>query len=1314
MLTLNRGQLEQQLAQTRTTVRASMQQMANSVVVVNKQLTVMDQRMSSVERSTRRMGHALTAAWATLGGVTVGRFTQDLVDAGRQYDNLIATLQVSQGTVKASEDAFVRQAVNAQRLGVNLAALAEQYGKTLAAAKGTALEGAAAEDIFNAVAESASVLSLNAEKTGGILNAIQQIMSKGKVQAEELRGQLGERLAGAFNIAAQSMGYTNEQMDKLMEQGLVPAGKFLPAFAAELRKQFGASLPDAMKRSGAAIERFNNAIFLAKISFAKSGFLDGIIASIERLQKVMESTEFQRSSAAFGANIGAMMEAIAKNADKVLMVLGALAGARLASSLARIAGLKGSPALGVVAGGAALGAAAGAPEILSYLTGSGAGDAGTSVASRVHESQVGAVRVLTEQLKERQKVLDSIEEQISLMASLELERNAKYNIADMQQQLGLAVTEADKAIAKLTERDADLERIRMKLFEHIQATYAAGKAPFTTGAGIAVRPEQRQTAALQDQLANALQERDRALRDVEAWRKRTTEIGGAIGANQAGLVSPELVALLAKQAEAIKRIGDAEAQLHLIRSQAEDSAGKQEAIAAEIRANARLTDSTTELSDKQKEFVSGVLADTEAMERRAAATARGADAVHELAIQEEVESAIIKGGAENNSVLAAAIEDLIRKRVGLKDATEDMVAAERAAESIADKRLQSFKDMTTAVGDVKIANDNATKSFLDTMGALSQGAYAYERYIEKAEQDQQVKELLVGTGLDVNSQLAKEIRARLDLDLIIKRNVDSVRALAKAYEDEVIARVEREVGLEDEQRELSAVMRLRDAAALAALRNDRKIYDQAKDRLDIEEKIRASGFLGTDEEGPLRQKLIQAMEANEQTQAYLDSIKERGQVERKEETAAEALAKKRTEWLEAQAYRMRGLLVIQELLTKGGDGNEALQRFEVRGTQVIDRITGAAAQVDMTYESQLDKVNDIIKATEARIELDLLGNSALARQVGTIAQTNEQLERQNKIIEDRKKSEEDEEKKMARRSDRLAEELYRRERPPATEYADNMTALDQLIAKREGAGKPLTGEEVGYIRRQIDEELIDGNKRMLASLRDWRSGAVLALDEYADNATNTARNVGEAFSQSFRSAEDALVEFTMTGKFEIEEFLLSIVEMTNRILIRQFLTGPLSAGVSDVLSGGSFATGLMGALGFGGTGQLGGQQTKSISSKAAFDVATMASIFHDGGEVGRGGQRSRSVDSTEFVGAPRLHQGLMPDEYAAILQKGEKVIPKGGSLEGVTNIYQNFNTDARGANDPQLPAKIREQARAAAVDVMRIGKRRGHSARLIA
>lgn len=85
--------------------------------------------------------------------------------------------------------------------------------------KGTALEGQATRDIFDAVGIAATVMNLSAEQSEGAFLALSQMASKGKVQAEELRGQLGERIPGALNIAARAMGVTQAQLNDMLDKG---------------------------------------------------------------------------------------------------------------------------------------------------------------------------------------------------------------------------------------------------------------------------------------------------------------------------------------------------------------------------------------------------------------------------------------------------------------------------------------------------------------------------------------------------------------------------------------------------------------------------------------------------------------------------------------------------------------------------------------------------------------------------------------------------------------------------------------------------------------------------------------------------------------------------------------------------------------------------------------------------------------------------------------------------------------------------------------------------------------------------------------
>jgi len=70
-------------------------------------------------------------------------------------------------------------------------------------------------------------------------------------------------------------------------------------------------------------------------------------------------------------------------------------------------------------------------------------------------------------------------------------------------------------------------------------------------------------------------------------------------------------------------------------------------------------------------------------------------------------------------------------------------------------------------------------------------------------------------------------------------------------------------------------------------------------------------------------------------------------------------------------------------------------------------------------------------------------------------------------------------------------------------------------------------------------------------------------------------------------------------------------------------------------------------------------------------------FFHQGGVVGSTNVPRKRVNPLLFMGAPRLHSGLMPGEYPAVLQQGETVVPRGGFAGQQTVVYNIYANDSK-------------------------------------
>ncbi len=290
-----------------------------------------------LNRETRSLSGSFSGLRGAIAAVGLGLLVQQTVGVGTALESVDNSFLAVTGSAGASarELAFVRQ--EAARLGQDFLALATSHAQLTAAAAGTSLAEAEIREISIAVSEAMTVLGRSTDDARGAMRAIEQIMSKGSVQAEELRGQLGERVPGAFIIAARAMGVTEKQLNKMLEQGEVLAEDFLPRFARELRSTFAAGLPTAMTSTRAELNRLSNAFRDAQQAFNQSGFLAGITRGAVALAEALRDPEILGALDRIGELAGDVLTAAAENLDLIAAAGIGLAAAKIASTVAGIA-----------------------------------------------------------------------------------------------------------------------------------------------------------------------------------------------------------------------------------------------------------------------------------------------------------------------------------------------------------------------------------------------------------------------------------------------------------------------------------------------------------------------------------------------------------------------------------------------------------------------------------------------------------------------------------------------------------------------------------------------------------------------------------------------------------------------------------------------------------------------------------------------------------------------------------------------------------------------------------------------------------------
>lgn len=289
----------------------------------------------------RMRGEVLALATGFVGVQSAVNLAGSALDAYRSKQAIESRLSVVVGNdAKAIRDEWNYLMGQSNRLGFSFEDLAMSYSKFGVAAKASGSSQQEIRFIFERIAEGARVAKMTTDDFNGSLKAIEQMMSKGQITAEELRQQLGDRLPGAMAMAAKGAGYTIAEFSKMMEQGQISSD-----FVINLAREVGASVEqqlDAATRTMVASEgRFKTAAFEFRLALAEGGFVDAYTTFIEKLTAVLRSDDGQKLaqtlSDAFTMVVRALQWA-AENVDILAIAFGGLMAVNVIGWLVRLHG----------------------------------------------------------------------------------------------------------------------------------------------------------------------------------------------------------------------------------------------------------------------------------------------------------------------------------------------------------------------------------------------------------------------------------------------------------------------------------------------------------------------------------------------------------------------------------------------------------------------------------------------------------------------------------------------------------------------------------------------------------------------------------------------------------------------------------------------------------------------------------------------------------------------------------------------------------------------------------------------------------------
>ena len=256
-------------------------------------------------------GPAGAAVGAAIGA-QVGQFRQ-AAGATAEYAAGLDKLRIALEGVTTSQQEYSRGLEFIEQTTKDFAipqeVVTRQFTKLQASVQGAGGNLEDTKTAFNGIVAAVRATGGSLADVDAALTATAQVFSKGKVSAEELRQQIGERLPGAFTLFAESMALTPQELDKALEDGKVSLQDF-QKFAEAIFARYGENakaIADAPQSAGdrlaVALERLNEVVgnllqpIGAKFQQTFAGIAEAITKAVAALDNFFGISDQARQNA---------------------------------------------------------------------------------------------------------------------------------------------------------------------------------------------------------------------------------------------------------------------------------------------------------------------------------------------------------------------------------------------------------------------------------------------------------------------------------------------------------------------------------------------------------------------------------------------------------------------------------------------------------------------------------------------------------------------------------------------------------------------------------------------------------------------------------------------------------------------------------------------------------------------------------------------------------------------------------------------------------------------------------------------------------
>lgn len=262
--------------------------------------------------STFQVGSVLRSLLGSLTLAELGRNFFDATNAMIQFKAQMGVVSKSLGFAD-SQMQFVRQTANA--FGTDMLGAAAGYAKVSIAASKAGLSVGQTQEIFSGMSAEMAVLGTTTAGQQDVWLALQQVMNKGYLSAEELNQQLNEKLPGAMAYASEYAAKFGLTLEKGLKTKALDAAGVLTYMAKRMKEDFGPSVTDALMRPAAQMNILKNNFNSLFVAIGENGGNEAFASLLLKINERMKPEDIDRFAKAIGEGLKNAVDKVAAAFD---------------------------------------------------------------------------------------------------------------------------------------------------------------------------------------------------------------------------------------------------------------------------------------------------------------------------------------------------------------------------------------------------------------------------------------------------------------------------------------------------------------------------------------------------------------------------------------------------------------------------------------------------------------------------------------------------------------------------------------------------------------------------------------------------------------------------------------------------------------------------------------------------------------------------------------------------------------------------------------------------------------------------------------